>query len=72
MPTSANHTTRSHAILVAAMLIGSIPASAQELRVELKPTMLTNEAEVGDPSGIIDEQRQIIGPPFNQLRPRAQ
>jgi hypothetical protein len=37
--------------------------TAQELRVELKPTMLVNEADVGDPSGIIDEQREIIGPP---------
>ncbi len=36
---------------------------AQQLRVELKPGMLTNEGAVGDPSGIIDEQREIIGPP---------
>ena len=36
---------------------------AQEYRVELKPTMLTNEADVGDPSGLVDEQREIIGPP---------
>ncbi len=25
--------------------------------------MLTNEADVGDPSGLVDEQREIIGPP---------
>ncbi len=36
---------------------------AQQLRVELKSGMLTNEGAVGDPSGIIDEQREIIGPP---------
>jgi len=36
---------------------------AQEYRVELKPTMLTNEADFGDPSGLVDEQREIIGPP---------
>jgi hypothetical protein len=41
----------------------ALSVAAQELRIELKPTMLTNEAEVGDPSGIIDEQREIIGPP---------
>jgi hypothetical protein len=38
-------------------------AMAQQYRIELKPTMLTNEAQVGDPAGIIDEQREIIGPP---------
>ncbi len=25
--------------------------------------MLTNEADVGDPRGLVDEQREIIGPP---------
>ena len=45
------------------LVAGILPASAQELRVELKPAMLVNEAEVGDPSGLVDEQRQIIGPP---------
>ena len=38
-------------------------AMAQQYRIELKPTMLTNEAQVGEPAGIIDEQREIIGPP---------
>jgi hypothetical protein len=39
---------------------------AQHHRVELKPTMLTNEQDVGDPSGMIDEQREIIGPPVGR------
>lgn len=46
------------------LLIG--PAPSQETRVGLDPTMLTNEAEVGDPSGLVDEQRQIIGPPVGK------
>ncbi len=47
----------------AIVMAGILSASAQELRVELKPAMLVNEAEVGDPSGLVDEQRGIIGPP---------
>jgi hypothetical protein len=39
------------------------PSRAQQLRIELTPKMLTNETPVGDPTGIIDEQREIIGPP---------
>lgn len=50
-------------ILIASALLCASVASAQQLRVELKPTMVTNEAEVGDPSGLVDEQREIIGPP---------
>ena len=51
-------------VLISAILYsGALRGYAQQLRVELKPTMLTNEAEVGDPSGLIDEQREIIGPP---------
>jgi hypothetical protein len=38
-------------------------ANAQHLRVELNPSMLTNEAGVGDPRGLVDEQREIVGPP---------
>jgi hypothetical protein len=50
-------------VLFTLVAAGILPASAQELRVELQPAMLVNEAEVGDPSGLVDEQRQIIGPP---------
>ena len=50
-----DHTLRTQAILLAAVFTGAFQGSAQELRVELKPAMLTNEAEVGDPSGLIDE-----------------
>jgi len=55
-------------ILLACMLgsLGISVGRAQQLRVELKPEMLTNEATVGDPSGIVDEQREIIGPPHGQ------
>jgi len=56
-------TIRVLATLATGVLVGMPRGYTQELRVELKPTMLTNEAEVGDPSGLIDEQREIIGPP---------
>jgi len=49
--------------MAAILLACTSPTFAQQLRVELKPSMLTNEAEVGDPSGLVDEQREIIGPP---------
>jgi hypothetical protein len=52
-----------HLVLIAALLAGPVHGFAQEIRVELKAEMLTNEADVGDPSGLIDEQREIIGPP---------
>ncbi len=52
-----------HAALIAILPAIASRGIAQELRVELKPAMLSNEAEVGDPSGLIDEQREIIGPP---------
>lgn len=35
----------------------------QQRRVELSPAMLTHEGKAGDASGLIDEQREIIGPP---------
>lgn len=50
-------------VLSAASYCFALPAYTQQLRVELKPKMLVNEAEVGDPSGLVDEQREIIGPP---------
>ncbi len=34
------------------------PLSAQQVRVDLSPRMVTNEAEVGDPRGLVDEQRR--------------
>ncbi len=45
------------------LLLAPLPLTAQQVRVELSPKMLTNEADVGDPSGLVDEQREIIGPP---------
>lgn len=35
----------------------------QEVRVDLAPGMVVNESGLGDPSGLVDEQRAIIGPP---------
>lgn len=46
--------------------IGARTAAAQEVRIELNPRMLVNEADVGDPSGLVDEQREIIGPPVGK------
>ena len=50
-------------LLLAVLIAAALRGYAQELRLELKPDMVTNEAEVGDPSGLVDEQREIIGPP---------
>jgi hypothetical protein len=36
---------------------------AQETRVELKPSMIVNETGLGEPDGLVDEQKLIIGPP---------
>ncbi len=36
---------------------------ARERRVDLKPTMIVNEEHVGQPAGLVDEQKDIIGPP---------
>ena len=44
-----------------AFTLGTLPA--QEVRLELRPDMVVNEAEVGDPAGLVDEQQCIIGPP---------
>ncbi len=52
-----------------ATIIGLLTATAfshllgQEVRLELNRDMVVNEADVGDPGGMVDEQRQIIGPP---------
>ncbi len=40
-----------------------VALTAQQRRLELDPDMVTNEAEFGDPAGLVDEQRDIIGPP---------
>ena len=67
LPLHANlHITRHAArrtVGLMLLLVLCSSATAQQLRVELNPRMLTNEAEFGDPSGIVDEQREIIGPP---------
>jgi len=47
--------------LLLAGLLGAL--NAQETRLELRPSMVVNEADVGDPGALVDEQRQIIGPP---------
>ena len=49
---------RTPCLLLIILLFGPFPGYGQQLRVELKPAMLTNEAEVGDPSGLVDEQRR--------------
>jgi len=38
----------------------------QETRVELAPKMIVNETDIGDPSGLVDEQKLIIGPPVGK------
>ncbi len=38
-------------------------AQAQQRRLDLRPEMLVNEAEVGWPERLIDEQDDIVGPP---------
>lgn len=60
---NVNHTRHALAVFLAAAVSITLQGNAQEVRVELEPTMLTNEADIGDPSGLVDEQRQIIGPP---------
>jgi len=40
-----------------------LPLIAQDLRVEIGPQMVTNEGTAGEPAGMVDEQRAIIGPP---------
>ena len=49
------------AVAIATLLPGIM--DAQQRRLELDPEMLTNEAGFGDPAGLVDEQREIIGPP---------
>ncbi len=51
--------------ILAAMLvsIGLSPLAAQETRVELKPSMIVNETDLGESNGLVDEQKLIIGPP---------
>ncbi len=48
------------AICIATLALADL-LPAQQLRVELDPSMVT--AEGGDPAGLVDEQREIIGPP---------
>ena len=52
------------ALAATAILVSTcLHVAAQELRVELNPGMVKNEADVGDPGGLVDEQRLIVGPP---------
>ena len=50
-------------LLIPALALAAASATGQQVRVELTPAMVTNEAAFGDPSGMVDEQREIIGPP---------
>jgi hypothetical protein len=42
-------------------LIGHV--HGEDLRLDLSPEMIDSEGRKGDPTGLIDEQRAIIGPP---------
>ena len=44
--------------------VATLPA--QELRLKLAPEMVVNEADVGEPAGLVDEQDRIIGPPVGE------
>ena len=44
------------------MLLASL-AGAQEMRIDLTPKMVINVEDIGDPSGLVDEQRLTAGPP---------
>jgi len=52
-----------HYIVAIALSVCAGPVRAQETRIELKPTMITNETGLGEPDGLVDEQKLIIGPP---------
>lgn len=60
MPTC---TTALRIVITLMLGIAAVPSQAQSHRVAIQPGMLTNEAGFGDPSGLVDEQREIIGPP---------
>ena len=57
---------RAITLLAAVVLCHCQPAECQQSRLDLKPSMLTNEAEFGDPAGLVDEQRDIVGPPVGK------
>lgn len=38
-------------------------ADLPETRVRVDPSQVVNESKVGDPTGLVDEQDQIVGPP---------
>lgn len=44
-------------------LAATLVASAQQHRLDLTSGMLVNESDVGTPEMLVDEQREIIGPP---------
>ncbi|MBN2451836.1 MAG: hypothetical protein JXR77_15715 [Lentisphaeria bacterium] len=47
--------------LAAVAMAAALPG--QEMRLDLSPPMVVNEARHGTPAGLVDEQRLIIGPP---------
>ena len=49
------------AVLVVFALAGSL--AAQEMRLDLAPGMVTNETNIGEPEGMVDEQKLTAGPP---------
>ena len=54
--------------VVAGLAVSGAAASlwAQETRVDLNPKMVVNESDVGEPAGLVDEQRLIVGPPVGK------
>ena len=49
-----------------ALLTLSLACHAQHRRLDLTPEMLVNEADLGTPDMLIDEQDEIIGPPVGK------
>ena len=61
--------TTGHWIALSCLFVGialPVDGGGQESRVALDPKMVTNESTVGDPAGLVDEQRLIIGPPVGE------
>ena len=54
------------AVAAAVFAWGTSRAPGREIRIELAPTMVRNLSEVGDPAGLVDEQKLIIGPPVGK------
>lgn len=52
--------------VICSACFAGVYAHGQEMRVKLTDEMMTNEADVGSPEGMVDEQDLIIGPPVGQ------